>query len=286
VWTDDFTFWQSTEHGLTGYKTQAAIERDSGAQLVMLSGKLAPTGKADGSGFCNAAGDIVIQRVEAECKGSGPCATVRPQEGGSPLTLLNLLHAPKGSKLSRLAAIFTRIESIGYILAWTKSEDTESVDLVELPRLRLSFSVSVIDGKQKYFCKELAGLFMPCEACRYTKAFMMSLPCALLLANSMKEYYIVMNAAAKPLRPNQRENFPSALLFDRADRTWLSHLSVPYYVYQVHVSRRFLVMPSLASMLYLLLLRLHAREYGDIFKFVYSCVSDVELSREERQVIK
>jgi hypothetical protein len=102
----------------------------------------------------------------------------------------------------------------------------------------------------------------------------------------MKEYYIVMNAAAKPLRPNQRENFPSALLFDRADRTWLSHLSVPYYVYQVHVSRRFLVMPSLASMLYLLLLRLHAREYGDIFKFVYSCVSDVELSREERQVIK
>ena len=158
------------------------------------------------------------------------------------------------------------------------------MDLVELPRLRLSFAAAEIDGRRRFVCQEHAGLFVPCEACRYTKRFMASLPCALLLSNAMKEFYILVNSAAKPLRPNQRENFPSALLFDRADRAWLSHLPVPHYVYQVHVSRRFLIMPSLASMLYLLLLRLHARDYSEIFKFIYSCVSDVDLTREERQV--
>ena len=249
----------------------------------MILGKLIPRGKSDKSGFCNAAADLILERVEASTSGSGPCELVRPAKNTKKLTLLNLLHAPKESKLARVASLFTKIESIGYILAWSESE-RDSVQLVELPRLRLSFVAAKIAGRCSFLCNEHAGLFVPSEPCSYAKQLITGLPCALLLSNSTKEFFIMMNAAVKPLRPNQRENFPNALLLDRADRNWLSNLSVPHYLYQIHVSRRFLIMPALASMLYLLLLRFHARQYSEIFMFVYSCVSDVELTREERQV--
>ena len=250
----------------------------------MLLGKLLPVGKGDGSGFCNAPANLSIQRVEAESSGSGPCTLIQPKKTLQKLTLLNLLHVPKGSSLASVTSLFARIESIGYILAWTESEEGYEVDIVELPRLRLTFIASLVDGHKRFTCKEHAGLFLPSEPCSYASHLISGLPCALLLSSPTKEFYILMNAAVKPLRPNQRENFPSALLLERADRTWHSNLSVPHYVYQIHVCRRFLVMPSLSSMLYVLLLRFHARQYSEIFKLVYSCVSDVELTREERQV--
>jgi hypothetical protein len=283
--TDNFAFWQNKDDSLAGYKTKEAIDRDSGASLVMLIGRIMPRGAADTSGFCNASGDICIQRVEAECLGSGPLTMFRPLQGSKPLTLLNVLHAPPKSKLARVAAVFSQIESAGYILAWTHSEgDGLSVDLVELPRLRLSFVSALVDGKHRFLCQEHAGLFIASQRCEHTKTLMAGLSCALLLSNSSKEYFVLMNAAVKPLRPNQVAKFPSALLFDRRDSKWISNLAVPHYIYQVHISRRFFIMPSLASMLYMLLLRFHAREYAGIFKIVNSCVSDVELTKEEKQV--
>lgn len=252
----------------------------------MLICRLIPRGTADQSGFCNAAGDLSIQRIEAECIGSGPCTTFRPRKGGKPLTLLNILHAPPRSKLARVAAIFSQIESAGYILAWTYAQESEevSVDLVELPRLRLSFVSGLVDGKPRFLCQEHAGLFIANHRCVHTKKLLAGLTCALLLSNATKEYFVLMNAAVKPLRPNQVAKFPSALFFDRRDSKWISNLSVPHYLYQIHISRRFFIMPSLASMLYMLLLRFHAREYAGIFKIVNSCVSDVELTKEEKQV--
>jgi hypothetical protein len=251
----------------------------------MLIGRLIPRGAADSSGFCNASGDISIQRIEAECSGSGPLTMFRPLAGSKPSTLLNILHAPPKSKLARVAAVFSQIESAGYILAWTKSEgDALSVDLVELPRLRLTFVSALVDGKPRFLCQEHAGLFIASHRCGHTKRLLAGLTCALLLTNTSKEYFVLMNAAVKPLRPNQVVKFPSALLFDRRDSKWISNLAVPHYIYQIHISRRFFIMPTLASMLYMLLLRFHAREYGGIFKIVNSCVSDVELSKEERQV--
>ena len=279
-------FWQNKDDSLAGYKTKEAIDRDSGGSLVMLKGRLIHKGAADQSGFCNAAGDLSIQRIEAESVGSGPCTTFRPLLSSKPLTLLNILHAPPKSKLARVAAVFSQIESAGYILAWTiaKDGDEVSVDLVELPRLRLSFVSGLVDGKPRFLCQEHAGLFIAGHRCGHTKRLLAGLTCALLLSNSTKEYFVLMNAAVKPLRPNQVAKFPSALLLDRRDKKWISNLPVPHYLFQIHISRRFFIMPSLASMLYMLLLRFHAREYAGIFKIVNSCVSDVELTKEEKQV--
>ncbi len=263
------------------------MERDTGASLVMLRVRIAPTGDADKTGFCNASGEGRVERMLAECAGDGACALVQPAAGSKTLTLLNLLHAPKDSPLAKVAAVFSQIESIGHILAWTAAAPGEelSVSVVELPRLRLSFAARVEEGEVRFYSQEHAGLFVSHRRAPNADALLAGLPCALLLENVTKELYILVNAAVKPLRPNQREYFPSAILLDRRDPAWLANLPVPHYLYQIHISQRFLLMPSLASMLYILLLRFHARQYADIFKIVNSCVSDTELTKEEKQVL-
>ncbi len=253
----------------------------------MLHVRLISTGKADASGLCNSSGEACVERSLAECHGEGCCTLVHPKaDSVQRLTLLNLLHASEGTALARVAAIFSQIESIGYILAWTSGTQSGelSVDLVELPRLRLSFIGRVDGGETRFYCQEHAGLFILLDRSPYSEKLLSGLPCALLLTNATKELFILMNATVKPLRPNQSEYFSSALLLDRQDSIWTSNLSVPHYLYQVHISCRFLLMPSLASMLYILLLRFQARQYAEIFKIANSCVSDTELTKEERQV--
>ncbi len=280
-------FWQNKDDSLTGYKTKEAIERDIGMSLVMLHVQLTGIGDKDSSGFCNSSAEARVERTLAECLGEGTCALVQPKrDEGKRLTLLNLLHAQEGTPLAHLAAIFSRIESIGFVLAWTDAPEGGEmrVCLVELPRLKLSFVCRVEDGKARFYCQELSGLFVTLERCPYSVKLLEGLPCALLLTNAAKELYILVNATVKPLRANQNEFFPSAQLLDRRDVTWITNLSVPHYLYQVHISRRFLLMPSLSSMLYMLLLRMQARQYSEVFKIVNSCVSDTELTAEEKQV--
>ena len=57
-----------------------------------------------------------------------------------------------------------------------------------------------------------------------------------------------------------------------------------HYLYPLHLSKAFLFAPTLASALYLLLMRFLDRQYDEVFKLADSCVSDTPLSPEERQV--
>jgi hypothetical protein len=62
------------------------------------------------------------------------------------LVLLDLLHAPEGTKLHSIGTVLARIERLSYVLAWTRQADANkpfNVDLVELPRLKMSFHMKV-----------------------------------------------------------------------------------------------------------------------------------------------
>ncbi len=280
-------FWQNKDDSLCGYKTKEAVERDSGSGLVMLLVQMMAMGNVDDSGFCNASAEAQIQRVSAVSTGEGHSAIVVPKrDGAKTLTLLNVLHSPPGSALSKVAAIFTQIESVSHILVWTEAAKGEqlSVNLVELPRLRLTFTTKVEDGEVRFYCQEHAGLYISQKRNANLERLLGPFPCALLLTNATREFYILANATIKPFRPNQSEYFPTALVFDRRDDVWISNLSVPHYLYQIHISGQFLMMPTLASMLYVLLLRFYAREYDDVFKIANSCVTDTDLTKEEKQV--
>ena len=254
----------------------------------MILVRLTAIGNADATGFCNASGEAQVQRVEAVCAGEGHNAIVHPRgDGSKPLTLLNLLHSLPGSPLAKIAAIFSEIESISHILAWTEAALGEplSVSLVELPRLGLTFTARVEDGELRFYCKEHAGLFVSNRRSSDLDELLRGFPCALLLTNATREFFIVANAAVRPFRPNQSEYFPTALVLDRKDDAWISNLSVPHYLYQIHISGKFLMMPTLSSMFYVLLMRFFARQYGEVFKVANSCVTDTDLTKEERQVI-
>ena len=226
-----------------------------------------------------------MERTKARCQGSGVCSITQPIPSVQRLTLLNLVHAPAASHLSRVAELFSKIESLGYVLAWMKSDREDiAVDVVELPRLKLSFEARHEDGETRFYCREHAGLFIATGACPNSEHIMTGLPCALLLKNRVEELFVLVNAAVKPTRPKQPEYFPTALVPDRQDSAWLSNLSATYYLYPVHVSRRFLTMPTLSSMLYMLVMRFYSRQYEEVFKLANSCISDTELTNEEKQV--
>jgi hypothetical protein len=279
-------FWQNADDSLTGYKTQEAIDRDTGTDLVLLHVQLEKCSEPDNSGYCNAPGFAIVERTQAECSGTGVCLVTYPVRNSPRSTLLNLLHAPVSSHLSKVAALFTKIESLGYVLAWSLSgEEDMAVDLIELPRLKLSFKAIFEDGELRFYCREHAGLFISTENCPDSEILMYGLPCALLLTNHVKERFILVNSAVKPVKPPQSVSFPSVLLLDRQDKDWISNLSAKHYLYPLHLSKRFLQMPSLPSMLYLLVLRFYSRNYEEIFKMANSCVSDTELSKEEMQVL-
>ena len=67
---------------------------------------------------------------------------------------------------------------------------------------------------------------------------------------------------------------------------WLGNLSATrHYLYAVHLSEGFLFSPTLAAALYLLLLRLLARQYDAVATMASLCVCDGPLSLEERQIV-
>ena len=74
------------------------------------------------------------------------------------------------------------------------------------------------------------------------------------------------------------------VILDRRNQEWINNIGeVRSYLYPIHNSRSFLVTPSLASSLYLLLMYFITGAYPDVFKMVESCVSE-QLTPEEQQI--
>ena len=81
--------------------------------------------------------------------------------------------------------------------------------------------------------------------------------------------------------------FPSELDLECGNEVWLSNLgSTRHYLYAIHLSEGFLFSPTLAAALYLLLLRLLARQYEAVTAMASLCVCDGALSPEERQIVQ
>lgn len=71
-----------------------------------------------------------------------------------------------------------------------------------------------------------------------------------------------------------------------ASPDWGKGVESPYFLYPVHVSLSFLFCPTLASSLYLLLLRLLNRNYDEVFRLASTIGTDVEYSKEEDTIFQ
>ena len=74
------------------------------------------------------------------------------------------------------------------------------------------------------------------------------------------------------------------VILDRRNQEWIDNIGeVRCYMYPIHNSRSFLVTPSLASSMYLMVMYFITGSYQEVFKMVESCVSE-ELTAEEKQI--
>lgn len=199
------------------------------------------------------------------------------------LTLLNVLYAARNTALQAFYDVLRRLDDLSHLLIWSKDRSME-VDLVELPRVCLSFRMERESGR--LLCQEHAGLFVSSHRCAVSTRLIKGLPHAVVLENVQGELFVLLAAIALPSRP-QRPGvlFSPEILLDRTDAEWNARLGdVRHFLYSIHISKAFMFSPTLASTLYLLLMRLLAREYQLAFRLIDSCVWDGQLTDEEKQI--
>ncbi len=175
VLLEAYAFWQNEDGSLAGYAHSHAPLAVRSTRLHL---QMFPLGDADTEGYGRAQASLVVRRVpllaegdERSCRrddksaeksadetaeGASDAAALEqhtwrsalaPLDSNRPThTLLNLLHAGAGSTLAQLARPLLRVENLSHVLVWTSAADAGPVDdvpidLVELPRLRLSFTV-------------------------------------------------------------------------------------------------------------------------------------------------
>ena len=206
------------------------------------------------------------------------------------MLLLDLMYSSRRSRLFSLAKTLSRIENLSHILVWTRDISPEpgsvcSIDLVDLPRLKLSFATKGDhDGVLRLFSLDHADLFVSTQYDPFSSKLMCSIPFSLLMSNLRGENQLLI-PVLPPCRPRiLTEPFSTEIVLDRANRKWNQSLSQHFYLYPVHVSLSFLMPKGLNSALYLLLLRLLNRDYDSAFRMCDSIATDSKLSPEGLQI--
>ena len=334
-----YTFWQSEDLSLTGYEKS----KNAAGDRTLLRIKLRPHKKADTTGFCNSRAYGCIRRytvlneidqyssveIDKESDDQTPSTPdiqarrvstllrlpPRVDTEAPRLTMLNLLYVDQSNKfLCSLRKLLKRLDSLSHVLVWSSSPGT--VDLVELPRLRLRFKVAKVSTSERdayddtdqeeiseyrLWSEEHAGLFVSNQRSPRLKSLLQGLPHSVLLQNVAGDLFVILPSTAKPFRT--RTNVPGAavtsrctkhwkpvdswrpIALDRRDPKWIRNLGpVRHYIYEIHESKTFLLASTLSSALYLLLFRFAHHQYEAVCRIASSIVSDTVLSSEEAQL--
>lgn len=130
------------------------------------------------------------------------------------------------------------------------------------------------------------NLFVTNERSQLTNDLIRGIPHSVLLSDSNHEISILV-PSIHPVRPFIASSpFSTELVMDRADKKWYDALDTKYYLYPVHVSLSFLFTPTLASALYLLLLRFLHRQYNEAVRLATAIATDTHFTKEERKIFK
>ena len=110
------------------------------------------------------------------------------------------------------------------------------------------------------------------------------LPHTLLLQNQADEFQILM-ANHDVHRPIVRGSpFSTNLVFDRNSATWQEVMERRYFLLPIHTSKTFLITTTLSCRLYLILLKLLARQYEEAYRLIEVCAIDTKFTPEETWV--
>ena len=198
--------------------------------------------------------------------------------------------------LHALVRLILRLDCLANVLAWSKSDPNASpnapisIDTIELPRLHLTFEkkLSAITGKVQYVCVEQTGMYLTGydDSLRFAD-LLEGLPRAVLLTNADNEYFVLLPAIAKPVLTKALGSGPATynMVMSMTNKVWLANTGeAAYFTYPIHSSGCFMSSRSIASSLYLLVLRIMSRNYRDAFRLIESCVCDHVLTPQEKQI--
>lgn len=217
-------------------------------------------------------------------------------EDAQDLLLLNLLYAPRRSRLHSIMKVLTRIENVGHVLAWTKASAVEKkrpfeglpygcpdIELIELPRLKLSFNARKDhEGILRLYSVDHVDLFISNESSAMTAKMLAGIPHSLILSNVRGETQVLV-PVIPPVRPKiAAEPFSTFIILNRAKIP----LAERFFLYPVHISFSFLSTKGLNSALYLMLLRFLHRDYADVFRLSDSIATDTKLNEEGLDIYK
>lgn len=280
---EKYIFWRNEVNGkLFGYlRVSSKLERPTLIEIdVENRGSTDKSGQALGVGVATIRRFTLLEKTIKPVFKGGLVGKI--DESVAPLRLVNLLDV--SHSLESVRDVLTRMENLSHIFVWAAS-DNRGICSIELPRLGLSFTMK----KRRLYCNEHAGLFVSSPSQFNdvdTRKLLTGIPHGLVLQNESESLFVLVPSSTRPTRPPSRSTpLPTALLMERNNRKWLDGLGdTRHYLYPIHRSRQFLFATSLASSLYLLLLRLLSRQYASAFRLCTSCASDQPLSDEEAHI--
>ena len=253
--SDNYTFWQSDNDDIIGYEEQVKEddeddddEEDRSGYSTRLKITLLKDNEMDKTGFCNSTAQALIQRI--------PFLSSDPlEEKVDPnrpvLTLLNVLTAPPSSLLKRIGMLLSRLDNLSNVLLWTSSEikngrESSSIDLIELPRVNLSFKakkIETIDGKieHRLYSNDHDGLYISTstESREIAENILGSIAHFIVLQNSDNDLFVLIPGCALPRRLNADGSHLSVqVILDRRNKEWIDNMGeVRCYLYPVHNSK-------------------------------------------------
>ena len=292
---DRYAFWQhqdATHQGrlVTGYpKVDFNSEEDDGLgesanateRPSLLRLHIYPEGEPDTQGYGIAKAEALVQRhwlAPGYTAKANMSDGKDPQTEGKPMTLLNLSNGQKSTALNRLGVLLSSLENLSNCLAWSTEEvnglhTAVSVSVVELPRLRLTFTLQ----NHVLVCRQLHNLrIMEQEPSASLHKLIRGIPNRMLLQDTTGNVFVLVSAVTKPeviARKAPLGCLGPSVVLNRSDASWSARLQkAPYYLYRVHPSNAFLTKPTLASSLYLMLLLLVDGQHHRVFENLDACV--------------
>jgi len=216
--------------------------------------------------------------------------------GQPQLILLNLLHAAPGTLLHRIGTLLTRVEDLSNILCWSSSQvngvgDDVAITLIELPRLKLRLQPRPYTDEQgvsgvRLYSLDHANLYVSDYRDDMLNQLLVGLDQSLLMENNEHELFVLIPSYIVH-RPNiTSAPFSTELVPERGASTWMNIMETRFFLYPVHTSHTFLLTPTQSSAVYLILLRLLARQYTEAYKLVQSCEADMKLSESEEWILQ
>ena len=236
---ETYELWQCADDSLRGYMRPAALAASSLRAELRVSlhrGASRGVGQPDHPHSPLRVAAIVrrVQLRDADAdKPEGVAAAVSAATGEldatkPALTLLNLLLAPRGSALRRLASLMMRLDDLSHILAWSEAPPgaapdaphpdgaAVNVDLLELPRLHLTFrarrgglgargaaaaapspgaAAGAAAGGARLYCEQHEGLYLTRTAPPRLRSLLDGIPHYLLLQREGGGLYVLVSAA-------------------------------------------------------------------------------------------